>query len=96
MRLRSTIRELSVVALVVAFALPVTAASQSGGQRGRGPRAGGGEAGRGGMSVSFEARSPAEGEPMPEVVVYSDAGEPISFQQLLSDHYTVVILGCLT
>ena len=95
MRLHSTLRVLSVSALLIAIALPASAASQRGGQRpgfGAGPGAGRG----GGMATSFEANSPAEGEAMPEVVVYSDAGEPISFRQLLSDHYTVVILGCLT
>ncbi len=90
------IRSLVVITLLALLAAPVAAASQRGGQRrGFGPREAG-EAGRGGMASSFEASSPAVGEAMPEVVVYRDTGEPISFQQLLGDHYTVVILGCLT
>jgi hypothetical protein len=48
------------------------------------------------MASGFEASSPAVGEAMPEVVVYRDTGEPVSFRQLLGEHYTVVILGCLT
>lgn len=96
MRLRMGIRVLAVVALLAIVAVPLAATSQRGGQRQGFGQRGGGEAGRGGMASGFEASSPAVGEAMPEVVVHRDTGEPISFQQLLSDHYTVVMLGCLT
>jgi len=96
MRPRSGIRVLVATALLAAMAAPLAVASQRGGQRRGGPGLQDGEAGRGGMNASFEAGSPAVGEPMPEVVVYRDSGEPISFRQLLNDRYTVVILGCLT
>jgi len=97
MRFRSKVYVLAVFALLTVSAAPVAALRQGGPQDGRqrqgfAPRDGAG----GGMTASFEASSPAVGEAMPEVVVYRSSGEPISFQQLLGDRYTVVILGCLT
>lgn len=96
MRLRMGIRVLAVAALLAIVAVPLAATSQRGGQRQGFGQRGGGEAGRGGMASRFEASSPAVGEAMPEVMVHRDNGESISFRQLLNDHYTVVLLGCLT
>ena len=48
------------------------------------------------MSRNFEAVAPDVGEPMPDVLVYDDEGMPHRLPELLSGHYTVIILGCLT
>lgn len=95
MRTHSRMGSLAAIVLLAAMTVPVAEASQRGGQRrGFGSRQGG--APGGGMGSSFEANSPAVGEAMPDVVVHRETGEPVSFRQLLSDHYTVVIFGCLT
>ncbi|MFQ5744055.1 MAG: hypothetical protein ACE5HV_10755 [Acidobacteriota bacterium] len=66
----------------------------------RGQRQGrqGGPAGSGGQFVgsSFERVAPAIGEPMPDLVVYDPDGKALQLRQLLGEHYTVLILGCLT
>ena len=45
---------------------------------------------------NFERDAPAVGEPMPDVVVYDRDGSPLRLPELLNEHYTVLIQGCLT
>ena len=83
--------------LLLALVLAAPATSMAQRQRGRpgsGPDQGFG--GGGGMFRNFEAVAPDIGEPMPDVVVYDDAGTSHRLPDLLRGHYSVVILGCLT
>jgi len=81
--------------LALALAAPATLLAQR--QRGRqGSGRGQGAGGGGGLSRNFEAVAPDIGEPMPDVLVYDDEGMPHRLPELLSGHYTVIILGCLT
>ncbi len=48
------------------------------------------------VSRSFERNAPAIGDAMPDVVVYDRDGGEHRLRDLLSEHYTVLILGCLT
>ena len=45
---------------------------------------------------NFDRNAPAIGDPMPDVVVYDRDGEELRLRDLLSEHYSVLILGCLT
>jgi len=44
----------------------------------------------------FETSAPAIGEPMPNLAVYDASGKELRLRELLRDHYTVLVLGCLT
>ena len=44
----------------------------------------------------FDRNAPAIGDAMPDVVVYDQDGEELPLRDLLSEHYSVLILGCLT
>ncbi|MFQ5701383.1 MAG: hypothetical protein ACE5HU_06025 [Acidobacteriota bacterium] len=44
----------------------------------------------------FEEAAPRVGESMPDLTLYDDAGRLVSLRDVLRDHYTVVVLGCLT
>jgi len=48
------------------------------------------------LKARFEAASPEVGQQVPDVSVYTAAGEKVSFRDLVKDHYSVVVLGCLT
>ncbi len=48
------------------------------------------------VSRNFEANAPAVGELMPDVVVHDRDGTELRLRDLLSEHPTVLILGCLT
>lgn len=78
--------------------LPLTvAAQQRGGGHGFGPRPGGPPgAGRDALSGRFETVAPALGEPMPDVALFDRDGNELRLRELLRDHTTVIVLGCLT
>ena len=44
----------------------------------------------------FEAAAPAIGETVPDVDVYDAKGNKKRLGAMLKDHYTVIVLGCLT
>ena len=48
------------------------------------------------VSRNFERNAPAVGESMPDVVVYDRDGAEHQLRDLLSESYSVLILGCLT
>ena len=48
------------------------------------------------LAERFEATSPKLGERVPNVPVYTASGEKVRFRNLVRDHYSVVVLGCLT
>lgn len=48
------------------------------------------------VSRTFERNAPAIGDAMPDVLVYDRDGEEHRLRDLLSEHYSVLILGCLT
>jgi len=48
------------------------------------------------LAERFEANSPDVGARVPNVSVYTAAGEKVRFRDLVKDHYSVVVLGCLT
>ncbi|GIW92258.1 MAG: hypothetical protein KatS3mg110_0299 [Pirellulaceae bacterium] len=43
----------------------------------------------------FDRRSPAVGEPLPDITIYDAEGRPFSLSRLRG-HYTVLVFGCLT
>ncbi len=45
---------------------------------------------------NFDRNAPAIGDAMPDVLVYDRDGEELRLRDLLSEHYSVLILGCLT
>ena len=61
-------------------------------QNGPGP----GRSASGMFDQRFEEAAPAIGEPMPDLTVYDAEGEALRLRELLRDHYTVLVLGCLT
>ena len=48
------------------------------------------------LAKRFEANSPGIGDRVPNVPVYTASGEKLRFRKLVRDHYSVVVLGCLT
>ena len=48
------------------------------------------------ITRDFEGRAPAPGELMPEAIVYDRDGGELRLRDLLQEHYTVLVLGCLT
>lgn len=48
------------------------------------------------VTGNFERQAPAVGELMPEALVYDRDGGELQLTELLQEHYTVLILGCLT
>lgn len=44
----------------------------------------------------FESAAPGIGEPMPDLTLYDAEGKALRLRELLRDHYTVLVLGCLT
>ncbi len=78
--------------------LPLTVvAQQRGAGRGFGPRPDGPPGmGRDAVGGRFETVAPALGEPMPDVAVYDRDGNELRLRELLREHTTVLVLGCLT
>ena len=54
-----------------------------------------GQSGRQGVMQSFDRKSPAVGQQLPNVSAYNAAGETIQLRDLKGD-YTVLVFGCLT
>ena len=48
------------------------------------------------VSRDFERNAPAIGDAMPDLVVYDRDGTERQLRELLSGHYSVLLLGCLT
>ena len=44
----------------------------------------------------FEADAPKVGEPLPDIAIYDDLGNPVNLRELASENYKVLVLGCLT
>lgn len=48
------------------------------------------------MDIRFNEIVPGIGEQIPDVTIIDDQGNPVSMRELVSGHYSVVTLGCLT
>ncbi len=48
------------------------------------------------MDIRFNEVVPGIGEQIPDVTIIDDQGNPVSMRELVSGHYSVVTLGCLT
>ena len=46
-------------------------------------------------NARFES-APQIGEPVPDVMVVDREGNPVNIREVASEHYTVLVLGCLT
>lgn len=92
--MKATKTALMALLLIAAIAAPAVASAQRGrrGRMGRDQGFGGG----GVMARNFEEEAPKVGELMPDVLVYDDEGNPHRLPELLAEHYSVLILGCLT
>ena len=44
----------------------------------------------------FEADAPKVGEPLPDVTIFDDLGNPVNLRELADENYKVLVLGCLT
>jgi len=44
----------------------------------------------------FEADAPKVGEPLPDIAIHDDLGNPVNIRELADENYKVLILGCLT
>jgi hypothetical protein len=92
--MKPTKTALMALLLTAAIAVPAVASAQRGRRQRMGRDQGFG--GAGAMGRNFEAEAPKVGEPMPDVLVYDDEGNPHRLPELLGEHYSVLILGCLT
>ena len=48
------------------------------------------------LKERFESAAPDVGEQVPDLPVYTATGEKVRFRDLVLDHYSVVVFGCLT
>ncbi len=44
----------------------------------------------------FDAAAPEIGEPLQDLTLVDDHGNPANIREIASEHYTVLVLGCLT
>ncbi len=44
----------------------------------------------------FDAAAPQIGEPLPDLTLVDDQGNPANIRDITRGHYTVMTLGCLT
>ncbi len=44
----------------------------------------------------FDAAAPKIGEPLPDLTLVDDQGNPANIRDIANEHYTVLVLGCLT
>ena len=51
--------------------------------------------GGGGLNRRFETVSPAIGQPLPDITIYDENGEPFAVRDL-KGQYSVIVFGCLT
>ena len=47
-------------------------------------------------TTRFESVAPQVGEVLPDLVIHDRTGKPLRLRELTRDHYTVLVLGCLT
>ena len=47
-------------------------------------------------TARFDAVAPQVGEVLPDLVIHDRTGKPLRLRELTRDHYTVLVLGCLT
>jgi hypothetical protein len=87
---RSTFPVLAGTILAGLFALQaVTAeAQQRGGNQARAMAMG--------TNPLFAERAPEIGDPLPDLTIVDDMGNPVNIRDLASENYTVLVLGCLT
>ena len=45
---------------------------------------------------SSKPTHPKVGEPLPDVTIYDDLGNPVNLRELADENYKVLVLGCLT
>jgi hypothetical protein len=45
---------------------------------------------------AFEEGAPQIGEPLPDITIFDDQGNPVNLRELATENYTVLVLGCLT
>ena len=48
------------------------------------------------MDERFYGTVPGIGEPVPDVQVVNDRGDPVNIREVATGQYTVLVLGCLT
>ncbi len=48
------------------------------------------------MDERFYSTVPGIGEPVPDVQVVNDRGDPVNIREVATGQYTVLVLGCLT
>ena len=48
------------------------------------------------MDERFFSTVPGIGEPVPDVQVVNDQGDPVNIREAATGQYTVLVLGCLT
>ena len=46
--------------------------------------------------AQFEAEAPKIGEPLPDITILDDLGNPVNLRELADENYKVLVLGCLT
>ena len=44
----------------------------------------------------FDAAATEIGEPLPDLTLVDDQGNPANIREIAREHYTVFVLGCLT
>ena len=44
----------------------------------------------------FDKSAPKIGEPLPDLSIFDDKGNPVNLRELASENYKVLVLGCLT
>ncbi len=44
----------------------------------------------------FDAAAPEIGEPLPDLTLFDDRGNPVNIREVASEQYTVLVEGCLT
>ena len=46
-------------------------------------------------NLRFEA-APKIGERVPDLTIFDERGNPVNLREVAREHYTVLVLGCLT
>ena len=46
--------------------------------------------------AEYEAIAPKIGEPLPDITIFDDLGNPVNLRDLPGENYKVLVLGCLT
>ena len=48
------------------------------------------------VDAMFLAAAPEIGDPVPDLTIVDRDGNPVNMRELAREHYTVLVLGCLT